>query len=151
MSQEQPHGWGMTKTGQKQHYFGLTRDGLPGYRSDGTALALCHNALKLEGEIADAKNPESDVCYSCQDYALVARKSLRIRQAQAKPVTDELKPFQQRVVTRGKFTGKVMILQRESRAYPGFWECVYTIICGQAGERARDALVSAGQLGGIVQ
>jgi hypothetical protein len=138
-----PHGWATTRAGSMFHYFGMTREGGEGYRTDGSPLAMCHNALEAGHELAAKLEPGAKQCASCARYLANSPKTAKVLAT----VGDEpLKKGQFRTVLRGQFKGLTVEVWEESKDFPGFWMCWYTKGTGAKTHQA-ELMLSAGQLG----
>lgn len=117
-----PHGWAATASGKMMHYFGLGRSsyGSIGYRADGTPLALCHNALKMDAETGfeNAPPPGWDSCAMCCRY--LAEEQTKARKAAAQ-ASGKFGVGVSVKVLRGKLAGKSGDITEKANDFPGFW------------------------------
>lgn len=134
-----PHGWAATPAGKMMHYFGLGRSkhGSHGYREDGTPLALCHNALRMDAETGyeNAPPPGWDSCAMCCRYLADEQQLQRAAKARAAgkfAVDASVK------VLRGKLAEKIGVITEKANGFPGFW---WVYLGG-----ARPVMLSEGQL-----
>ena len=147
------HGWAGTLTGKMVHYFGLTRQGEENYRPDGNPVALCHNALVMDGGERFKPEAPSDrkQCASCARYLANA---ILAGQLVKEPVAGELEPTplakgQVREVLRGKLKGLMVEVWEPNPDFPGFWMCWYKKGTG-AKQTDTEVMLSAEQLGAVI-
>lgn len=140
-----PHGWATTATGKMFHYFGLLREGSEGYRTDGTPLALCHNALLASGDLLwTDMHSDYQRCESCVRYLA---QTPHVGVLASTPLDLPLKKGQFRTVLRGiGVKGLVVEVWEESKDFPGFWMCWYKKGTG-AKQTDVEVMLSASQLG----